>query len=80
MRPLFAIVPLVALLFWLGEPQGQSAALMADSNTSSPAGADRRSSSLEEGFPLNASVLTPRSMTHTGVSAHLVSTGWQPSR
>lgn len=80
MRPLFAIVPLVALLFWLGEPQDQGAAFMADGNTTRPSGTDHLSQAFGESRPLSTSVLTPRSTAHTGMSAHLVTTGWQPNR
>ncbi|MFN3617323.1 MAG: hypothetical protein ACK4K3_05680 [Aquabacterium sp.] len=53
MRPLFAIVPLVALLSWLGEPSGSDPALSGMEAATAPSPA-RVTTPL-----LNASTLSP---------------------
>lgn len=53
MRPLFAIVPLVALLSWLGEPSGSDPAVSSMDATTSPSPARVTTPSL------SASALSP---------------------
>lgn len=79
MRPLFAIVPLVALLAWLGEPPTAEVANATEAPSAATQTASSQHRTMLNAPSLGTSLISTRAPATTG-NAHLMSTSWAPAR